>query len=172
MFRQFLAGMAALALVAVAAPERAKADNADLAVGAIFGALLGGVLVAVIDDDDDDKGYRNKKVYREKNVYYGRPHYGGGHNHHRRHVHNGHRRHHGHYRHHDTRKRYGHHNTRRYVGHDASYADGDRKRRYHGDTRVVRRVDRRVERRVYRKKHDGWKKDFARIHDRSAQELR
>ena len=62
MFKSIIVGLTVLGLAA-AAPDRAKADNADVAAGAIFGALLGGVLIATIVDDDNDGRRRHSGYY-------------------------------------------------------------------------------------------------------------
>lgn len=126
MFRSFIIGLAALGLAVAGAPDRAKADNSDLAAGAIFGALLGGLLVATIDDNDNDDRYRGGS-------------YRGGHSH-------------GYYKAYDPPRRYYDYGPRRDVHvyhHRPGRYDGRRYERLRSDRewRHERRHDRREARR-------------------------
>ncbi|MEL7464122.1 MAG: hypothetical protein AAFN79_08655 [Pseudomonadota bacterium] len=75
MFRSLIAGAAALVIAIGSAPERAKADDGDIAAGIIFGAIVGGVLAGALDNDRKD--YRVEKRFK--------PRYGYGHRHYKKH---------------------------------------------------------------------------------------
>ncbi len=166
MFRTLIIGLTALGLAAAGAPDRAKADNSDLAAGAIFGALLGGVLVATIDNDRKrDRGYyydgRRPAYYAPPPRYYGnRPYYGDRYRHGRDvHVY------------HHRAPAY---QNRRYAPVYAprkSYRDRDWRHDRRHDRREVRH-DRRYDRREARHDRREWRQDRRDRNARNAAALR
>ena len=71
MFRSLMAALTALTVGFAAAPDQAKADETDLAVGLVFGAILGGTLAVLADGSDNDK-YRSDR-HHDRRVYHSPP---------------------------------------------------------------------------------------------------
>lgn len=150
MFRSLVAAALALTVSFAATPDRAKADDGNIAAGVIFGAIIGGT-IAVLADRDGKKDYRhshssgNRVYHRPQPRYYG-------HRHDRRYY----------------KDRRDYRAERRYYKDRRDYR-ADRRFDRREERRIDRKVDRRVEQRLDRREDRRVERKVERRLDRKAE---